>query len=468
MMKICKKRKAVIVMLFCSSMLCGQNYVPIHVEAQRWVKEKSNMPWETFETRIIDNLIGFSLEKRVPTNKYGSDITKKYKATGFFRVEKQGDRWWTIDPEGYHNVPIGINSVNCGRSEGTQKAFEQIYKSTERWMKVTADSLLDNGFNGTGSWSDIEAIIEYNRSAKQPLTYTPNLNFMMSYGRKRGGTYQVPGNTGYPNQCIFVFDPEFETFCMEYAQHISKYASDKNLFGFFSDNELPINMNNLEGYLKLENKEDPGYMAARRWMDERGLTIDKLSNEDKCEFAGYVAEKYYSIVSKALKTYAPNHMFLGSRLHGRVTRIEQVLRAAGKYCDIISINYYGKWTPENDAMTNWERYSKRPFMIPEFYTKAMDSGLTNETGAGFTVHTQRDRGYAYQNFCLGLLESKSCVGWHFFKYQDNDPTAQNVDPSNLNSNKGIVSNRYVYYSSFLIWMKQLNRNVYSLISYLGQ
>ena len=42
-MKICKKRKAVIVMLFCSSMLCGQNYVPIHVEAQRWVKEKSNM-----------------------------------------------------------------------------------------------------------------------------------------------------------------------------------------------------------------------------------------------------------------------------------------------------------------------------------------------------------------------------------------------------------------------------------------
>mgnify|MGYP003045270798 FL=1 len=161
-------------------------------------------------------------------------------------------------------------------------------------------------------------------------------------------------------------------------------------------------------------------------------------------------------------------MFLGSRLHGRVTRIEQVLRAAGKYCDIISINYCGKWTPENDAMTNWERYSKRPFMITEFYTKAMDSGLTNETGAGFTVHTQRDRGYAYQNFCLGLLESKSCVGCHFFKYQDNDPTAQNVDPSNLNSNKGIVSNRYVYYSSFLIWMKQLNRNVYSLISYLGQ
>lgn len=455
--------------LFLSSgMLCGQNYTPIKVEAQRWVKEKSNMPWETFETRIIDNLTGFSPKERVRTNKYGSDTTKKYKKSGFFRVEKQGDRWWTIDPDGYHHIPMSINSLNCGGSEGTRKAFDDRYKSPQHWMEVTADSLLDNGFNGTGSWSDIDAIIQYNRTAKRPLTYTPNLNFMMSYGRKRGGTYQLPGNTGYPNQCIFAFDPEFETFCMEHAKQIVKYASDQNLFGFFSDNELPINMANLEGYLKLENKKDPGYIAARNWMDGKGLTLELLSDKDRCEFAGYVADTYYRVVAKALKTYAPNHLFLGSRLHGRVTRIEQVLQSAGKYCDIISINYYGKWTPESDLMAIWEKNSKRPSMITEFYTKAMDSGLTNDTGAGFTVHTQRDRGYAYQNFCLGLLESKSCVGWHFFKYQDNDPTAKNVDPSNLNSNKGIVSNRYVYYSSFLSWMKQLNENVYSLIEYLDQ
>ena len=132
------------------------------------------------------------------------------------------------------------------------------------------------------------------------------------------------------------------------------------------------------------------------------------------------------------------------------------------------VNYYGKWTPENDAMTNWERYSKRPFMITEFYTKAMDSGLTNETGAGFTVHTQRDRGYAYQNFCLGLLESKSCVGWHFFKYQDNDPTAKGADPSNLDSNKGLVDNEYNLYKPLADAMKELNINAYRLADWFDQ
>lgn len=464
-----QKKMIVFMTLFLSSsMLWAQNYTPVKVEAKRWVKDKGNMPWEVFETRIVDNLIGFTPPKTVQVNKYGSDITQKYKATGFFRVEKQGDRWWVIDPEGYHNVPISINSLNCGQSEGTQKAFKQIYNSLEQWIEITADSLLNNGFNGTGSWSDVGAVRKYNQKAECPLTYTPNLNFMSSYGRKRGGTYQLPGNTGYPNQCIFAFDPEFETFCMEHARQVMKYALDKNLFGFFSDNELPINMANLEGYLQLKNKKDPGYLAAKSWMNERGLTSENISDEDRKDFAGYVADKYYSAVSKALKAYAPNHMFLGSRLHGRVTKIEQVLQAAGKYCDIISINYYGKWTPERDTMIKWEKQSKHPFMITEFYTKGMDSGLANKTGAGFTVRTQKDRGYAYQNFCLGLLESKSCIGWHFFKYQDNDPMAKNVDPSNLDSNKGIVSNRYIYYDSFLVWMKQLNQNVYSLIEYLDR
>jgi hypothetical protein len=116
----------------------------------------------------------------------------------------------------------------------------------------------------------------------------------------------------------------------------------------------------------------------------------------------------------------------------------------------------------------WDKYLNKPFIITEFYTKAMDSGLANTTGAGYTVHTQKDRGYAYQDFCLALLESKNCVGWHYFKYQDNDPTAKGVDPSNVDSNKGIVDNYYKPYQDLTNSMKQLNEQVYSLIKYLDK
>ena len=88
-------------------------------------------------------------------------------------------------------------------------------------------------FSGAGSWSNEDAIASYNASHKEVLTRSIILNLMSGYGKKRGGTYQLPGNTGYPNQCIFVFDPEFETYCDEMAQKLVANKTDKNIIGYF-------------------------------------------------------------------------------------------------------------------------------------------------------------------------------------------------------------------------------------------
>lgn len=56
--------------------------------------------------------------------------------------------------------------------------------------------------------------------------------------------------------------------------------------------------------------------------------------------------------------------------------------------------------------------------------------MPNHTGAGWLVHAQDDRGLFYENFVLALLASRSCVGWHWFKYQDNDPDDPHAEASN--------------------------------------
>ena len=91
--------------------------------------------------------------------------------------------------------------------------------------------------------------------------------------------------------------------------------------------------------------------------------------------------------------------------------------------------------------------------------------MPNTSGAGWIVKTQRDRGNFYQHFALGLLESKVCVGWHWFKYADNDPDDTNADPSNIDSNKGIVSNRYEPYPELLQSAKRINERSYRLADY---
>lgn len=455
--------------LFCDAQQTG-NYKPEFVEAKVWKRGADGKVkianWSAFETRLINNFNDFQFSKQTALNKYGSDLSQKSHSTGFFRTLKKNGRWWIIDPEGYHNMHIAVNSLNAGGSKRNQLAFAKKFGNKNNWMVETTTMLGENGFNGTGSWSDTESIIQINHTAKKPLIYTVNLNFMAAYGDKRGGTYQVPGHKAYPNNTIFVFDPAFEVFCNDQAKKLSTYQDDPNLLGYFSDNEMPLNLKNLEGYLSLKNTNDPGYIAAKAWMKKKGITTEQINDQHRAEFLAIVADKYFSVVTKAIKKYDPNHLYLGCRFYASEKNIPDFMKAAGKYLDIVTINYYGTWTPDKLQMQNWANWTGKPFIITEFYTKGEDSGLPNTSGAGWIVKTQADRGKAYQNFCLALLESKHCVGWHWFKYQDNDPTLEGAEPSNIDANKGIVDHAYREYTPMLDLMKQLNLNRYQLIKYL--
>lgn len=144
------------------------------------------------------------------------------------------------------------------------------------------------------------------------------------------------------------------------------------------------------------------------------------------------------------------------------------MRTDGRFLDVISINYYGQWTAKPDHMRDWDEWTGRPFISTEYYTKGEDSGMPNQSGAGWIVKTQRDRGLFYKNYCLALLESKHCVGWHYFKYQDNDPTLKGAEPSNIDSNKGIVNNYYEPWTSMLEKMEKLDSRVYAIIDHFDR
>ncbi len=445
-----------------------QDYVMVDAKVKVYHKDgtRSYKDYQPFKTRTVGLLPDFKI-KAEPSKLsiYGGLLDRKIDgATGFFHVKKIGDRWWGVDPKGYAYFNISLNSITIGKSERNKAAWKEKFGSKENWIKETVRMLQNNGFNCAGSWSDVEAIVEANKTLEKPFAYTVNWNFMGSYGRKRGGTFQQPGHTGYPNDAIFVFDPDFVTFCDEHAKKLLAYKDDPNLFGHFSDNEMPFKFKALDNYLALP-KEDHGYKAAMNWLRVQGISVEGITDAHRESFMAYVADKYFSIVSKAIKKYDPNHMYIGARFYADEKNHEAFMKAAGKYLDIISNNYYNHWTPDTADMANWATWSQRPFIVTEYYTKGEDSGMGNTSGAGWIVRTQKDRGLFYQNYNLGLLESKNCVGWHYFKYQDNDPMAKGVDPSNVDANKGIVNNEFEVWTPMMDKMKTLNTNVYGLIDY---
>ena len=173
----------------------------------------------------------------------------------------------------------------------------------------------------------------------------------------RGGLHAVPGHAGYPNDVIFAFDPKFEEFANSYLKKIAQYADDPNLFGYFSDNEMPIRRSNLDHYLELPHGE-PGYQAAKKWMDDHhaGHPTDDLRKE----FLAVEVDRYGSIVLAAIRKYDPHHMYIGCRYTGETEHAPEAFAALGKYADAISVNYYNAWTPDFELMSTWERSAASP------------------------------------------------------------------------------------------------------------
>jgi hypothetical protein len=210
---------------------------------------------------------------------------------------------------------------------------------------------------------------------------------------------------------------------------------------------------------------------AKRWLAERkgkAAGLEDINNDDRVEFVGHMFDRYFQLTTAAIRKYDPNHLCLGSRFHREAKEIPQVLRVAGKYLDVVSVNYYRVWEPAEDAMAMWVKESGRPFIITEWYAKGEDSGMPNLTGAGWLVKTQKDRARFYQHYSMGLMQNKACVGWHWFKYRDNNPADVTAEPSNRDSNKGVVNVDFRPYTELLDDMKRLNDNVYPLIDYFDR
>lgn len=357
-------------------------------------------------------------------SKYGGWKAYQVAATGFFRVEKINGRWWAIDPEGYLYLHKALNSVHLD-----DFTADEIYQLLPQY-----------GFNGLGCWSDNDDIIRSSLKNQTPLAYCPEISFLGNYGSQRTPHIEMP-----------LFDDEFVAYCNQRAQEFLKYVNDPHLFGYLSDNELSWRDGGLPAHVAITDPTDKNYITAIDFLAARGKTASNWDTEDQYTYMALMAERYYSVVSAAIKNVDSNHMYIGSRCHSTEKQIEDFMRNAGKYVDVFSMNHYHRWSSRQVEIQNMSEWSGRPLMITEYYAQGY---VPDATGAGFAVLDQASRGLFYQNFVSTLAETGCVVGWHWFKFQDDG-----------NGNKGIVDQDGTLYPEVLNEMEQMNSHIYDFIEY---
>lgn len=409
------------------------------------IKSKSNYNagWGTYKAKLVTLVPDFT-----PTNNY-DDFTKygTYKylrtdSTGFFYVKKIDGRWWMVDPDGYAGVNMAVTSF-------TSANIQDNYDITKRI-----------GFNGTGNFLSSESQTKsgYNMQNYHQFSYTRRLNFFLSYKNVRKNYYETPTGVQGSLNHILVLDPQFAQYCDQIcATQVTPYVNERALLGYFTDNEINFNQDQLRNLVKDLPAGDPSRDAALAFAATKGLTeadcinyTSKVTEAIKQEFATILAEHYFKTVSEAIRKYDTNHLILGSRFHGRPRAIESVVNASHKYMDVTSVNFYDSWQPSNAiSKSTWTQ--DHPCIVGEFYVKDINVFNKTQSGAGWYVESQANRGAFYQNSCLDFLANKCYIGWHYFRFEDDS-----------DSNKGIVNAAGVEYVDMTAKMDELNKNVYRL------
>jgi len=436
---------------------------PAHDPYTVMAKETPSSEYKNYTAYAVECLEGFTKGEKPETDSYGGWKTSTLTSTGYFRVEKVGGRWMLISPDGHPMLSAQVGNFVRGQSAREIAQFNSIFKTDKVWAEYESTRFKGLGFTGfAGSTSILKDI-----SSSKKIPYCVFFNPMTTYS----ATFKKNVCSAVPAKMPVVFDSDFDAELATESAWLAAYKNDPYCVGITYDDELLWTYDMLMYYLTKIPAGNINRVSAQSWFDSRkgksSAAYSEANEEDKKAFVAYCLDVYLDKCLKAIRKVDANHMFMGTRFYSWKRELvdEEMMKVAGKYVDLLSINHFEKWEPEAQDMSDWTLWSGRPFAITSFDVKGEDSGLGNTGGLGWVVPTQADRGLFYQNFILNLVKGKNCVLWQWYTYQDNDPEDSTADPSNKDSNKGIVKWDFNIWTDLSTRMKEINEQLYNLTEY---
>lgn len=411
-------------------------------------------------------------------NRYGGWAAgPQLRSTGAFRAEKHAGKWWLVDPEGRLFWSHGVDCVGMldttpvderaewfadlpGRSNdmrefaGTGYALHGHYagkspncfcfaganlkrKYGDDWRERNADTahlrLRAWGMNTIGNWSD-SRIYSQRRTPYVATLHT--------------GGKMIEGSAGYWGKFPDVFDPAFRAETVRKMAELARNSGDDPwCIGYFVDNEMSWgdSLSLAEGALqsppdqaaklafiadlkakygeigKLNDAWGASHGSWDALLSSRSAPDRTKAEADLGAFYSRLADTYFRTVRDALKSVAPNRLYLGCRF---AWANERAVAAAVKHCDVVSYNIYQR----SGADFRLPVAADVPLIVGEFHFGALDRGMFH-TGL-VPVQDQRERARAYREYVRGLLRHPQFVGCHWFQWQDEPTTGRVYDEEN--------------------------------------
>jgi glucosylceramidase len=396
---------------------------------------------------------------------------------GYFRVMKLDGAWWFVTPDGNPFVSKAVTDVNYLGAILSPGPFHDFmvekYGTEEAWATAAHGHLLDWGFNTVGPWS-----------SHSMGTRMAHAFIILDFGGSNGPRHPGAVVTDY-------WDQAFAEHCATMVRdRATPHVEDKNLIGYFLDNEIVwgsdhflTNKSLIQLYVEFPEGA-PGRAEALRYVREAAGSIDNFNSTWKTEITGWdqlealpaaaleadtdearaVTEafmlrafhQYNTISINALRAVDPNHLILGCRFHTYPG--DALVEASVRHFDVISMAFYEPRPPVKEIDAIYGRVDM-PFLIEEWTFKSDDSGIVNPRGIyAPTVRTEHERGLVYGNYVETFMRRPYAVGYHWYKWMDNPVLP---DRPFSGDNCGILNQNDEPYGLFAEFAGETNRRVES-------
>jgi len=390
------------------------------------------------------------------------------RASGFFRTEEIEGRWWLVAPNGRLFYLTGIDCVGPWSSPRADDSVRAAYS----WWPPEQGPLA----GAWGFWWDGK----YHPKGGAPSFYRANLirkwgpEDLDDKGLRRAMSrllaWQCSSIGNWSDERLFrmkklayvtigpptwevktpkatekihdPFHPDFPAEARRVAAKLAGYQDDPWCVGHFVDNEV-----DWASVPRLVLEADAALPARARWIETlrgkygelarldlawsvsatswetlrfpRGERASATALSDAAAFRGELADAWYRIWGEAVRAADPNHLVLGSRLHGG-NRPDEVVAACGRWMDVVSFNHYDE-EPWREEFDRYQRLARKPFLIGEYGFNSLDDGLLT---TAVPVANREERAVGYRFYTEALAAIPYFIGGHWFQWIDEPITGR--------------------------------------------
>lgn len=420
------------------------------------------------------------------------------KATGFFRLEKAGGRWWFVTPEGNpyfmngvcvtapHEGGYGTALHNAaGELRGVfgalpdRKVHAHAYTTVgdrqrvsflaanlrekygpdhhRAWTEFMNRRLLDWGFNANAKWTQAESLRLPYISVLRPAAEARRIKWAIDpydpdFARnvEAGVRESIAPMRDDPLLIGHTFESE-KGWDLEVFAEMLKLRADSPAKAAFID------------FLRKRHRDHPGALrkvlgtddVSRESLLATGLALPETLHADAKAFIHEASKHYYRTATAIIRRLDPNHLILGSSLtltwH---SSYEWEIGAVG-FTDALSFDYY----VSNPAWI--EPYLKfdRPILLLEYSFVVNGRGMP---GFHTTVATQRDRGLSYRHFIENLAATPQFVGAGWFLLYDQPVTGRDLDGGGERHNFGLLNQQDQPYEEMLDEVRKTSHRLFDV------